>query len=327
MSFSNSITVSDLKKEFSVSSPAKSLKGKLIQFFSPKCEILKAVNGISFQIRRGEKVAFIGPNGAGKSTTIKLLTGIFQPTSGKVDIFGLDPFSQRKKVAHKIGTVFGQRSQLWYHLPAYHSFKLLATIYDIDKKQFEERLSHLCHLFQLDRFISRPVKELSLGERMRCELVSSLLHNPEILFLDEPTIGLDIISKAAIREFIQQRAELHDTTIFLTSHDVADIERVCDRMILINNGKIVLDESVKTVKKRYLNCKHMTVKADEPLPWHTHAGMQLMEEKKGVYLFKVDMNLMTPQEAITYISQHYRFTDITIEDPPLEEIIKGIYQS
>lgn len=306
MSF-NSITVSRLKKDFT--------------------SRVRAVDDISFEVRRGEKVAFIGPNGAGKSTTIKLMTGIFQPTAGKVDILGLDPFRERKQVAYKIGTVFGQRSQLWYHLPAYYSFKLLATIYDIDKKSFEERLEHLTHLFQLERFISRPVKELSLGERMRCELVSSLLHNPEILFLDEPTIGLDIISKGAIREFVQQRAEMHETTIFLTSHDVADIERVCDRIILINNGKIVVDEPVKTMKKRYFNHKHLRVKADEPLPWHKHAGMQLMEEKKGSYLFRIDLNQITPQEAIQYIAEHYRFTDITIEDPPLEEIIKGIYQS
>lgn len=307
MSYKNSVTVINLKKEFKQGS--------------------FAVDDISFEIKRGEKVAFIGPNGAGKSTTIKLMTGIFQPTSGKVDILGMDPFSERKKVAYKIGTVFGQRSQLWYHLPAYHSFKLLATIYDIDSKQFEERLEHLSHLFQLDSFISRPVKELSLGERMRCELVSSLLHNPEVLFLDEPTIGLDLISKGAIREFVQQRAKLHETTIFLTSHDIDDIEKVCDRIILINHGKIVVDESVKTMKKRYFNHKLMTVKSEEPLPWHTHAGMQLVEEKKGGYVFKVDLHQITPQEAIQYIAEHCRFTDITIEDPPLEEIIKGIYQS
>lgn len=230
--------------------PVTGRLNKLRSYFLPQYEALNAVDTISFEVKRGEKIAFIGPNGAGKSTTIKLLTGIFQPTSGSVQILGMDPFSERSKVAYKIGTIFGQRSQLWHHLPAINSFTLLATIYDIDKREFKKRLDQLYSIFNLDRIAMRPVKELSLGERMRCELVASLLHQPEILFLDEPTIGLDIISKSAIRELVHERAMRDSTTIFLTSHDVADIEQVCDRIILINNGKIVIDASVDEVKKR-----------------------------------------------------------------------------
>lgn len=324
----DAVKVRNLKKNFKIAKTGREdFFGKLKQFMHPLLESLNAVDDISFSIQRGEKVAFIGPNGAGKSTTIKLLTGIFQPCAGSVRIFDKDPYIDRKNVAYKIGTVFGQRSQLWYHLPAYHSFSLLATIYDIDRKKFKERLNHLIEIFQLSPFISRPIKELSLGERMRCELVASLLHNPEILFLDEPTIGLDIISKDAIRHLIQQRAELESTTIFLTSHDIADIEKVCDRIILINKGKIVIDDSVKSIKKHYLKNKVITMKSEEKFEWKSHQAISLVYEMDSFYKFEIDLNLMNPQEAIRYFAQSYRFTDIVIEDPSLEDIVKGIYQS
>lgn len=324
----DAVQVRNLKKSFKVAKTGGSGPlAKIKQFIHPMHESLNAVDDISFSIQRGEKVAFIGPNGAGKSTTIKLLTGIFQPCAGSVRIFDQDPYNDRKKVAYKIGTVFGQRSQLWYHLSAHYSFTLIATIYDIDRKNFKERLSHLVEIFQLSSFISRPIKELSLGERMRCELVASLLHNPEILFLDEPTIGLDIISKDAIRHLIHQRSELEATTIFLTSHDVADIEKVCDRIILINKGKIVIDDLVKSVKKRYLKNKIITMKSEEKLEWRSHRAISFINDMDRFYKFEIDLNLMNPQEAVLYLAQNYRFVDIVIEDPPLEEIIKGIYQS
>ncbi len=323
----NAVQVRDLKKIFKIAKTRKADPlAKLKQFIHPLHESLNAVDGISFAVERGEKVAFIGPNGAGKSTTIKLLTGIFQPCAGSVRIFNQDPYIDRKNVAYKIGTVFGQRSQLWYNLPAHHSFTLLSAIYDIDRKKAKERLGHFIEIFQLSSFISRPIKELSLGERMRCELVASLLHNPEILFLDEPTIGLDIISKDAIRRLIHQRSEQEATTIFLTSHDISDIEKVCDRIILINKGKVVIDDSVKSIKKRYLKNKVIKIKSKEKLEWRPHQAISLINEMDGFYKFEIDLNLMNPQEAVRYFAKNYRFTDIVIEDPPLEEIIKGIYQ-
>ncbi len=324
---SNAICIQNLKKNFKV---AKSVIGPIARFkayLKPKYEILTAVDDISFEVQRGEKVAFIGPNGAGKSTTIKLLTGIFQPCSGSVKIFGQDPFLDRKKVAYKVGTVFGQRSQLWYHLPAYHSFKLLATIYEIDPKKFNHRLEYLIDAFQLASFIARPVKELSLGERMRCELVASLLHNPEILFLDEPTIGLDIISKDAIRKLIQERVELESTTVFLTSHDIADIEKVCDRIILINHGKVVVDDTVNSIKERYLKHKIISVKTMEKISWKSHAAIQPISTMNSFSKFAIDLKRMSPQEAVQHFAKNYQFSDIIIEDPPLEEIIKEIYNS
>lgn len=324
---SNAVKVKNLRKDFYVAKNVSGSVAKFKQYLSPKYNILNAVDDISFEITRGEKVAFIGPNGAGKSTTIKLLTGILQPSAGCIQILNQDPLLNRKNISYKIGTVFGQRSQLWYHLPVTYSFTLLATIYDIDHKKFKQRLDYLKDLFQLSSFISRPVKELSLGERMRCELVASLLHNPEILFLDEPTIGLDIISKDSIRYLIHQRAELDSTTIFLTSHDIADIEKVCDRIILINKGKIVVDDSVKLIKKRYLKHKLITLKMTEKLVWRQHQAICPVSEFDGCYKFEIDLNLINPQEAVQYFANNYRFNDIIIEDPPLEEIIKEIYQS
>jgi len=321
---SNVISVTNLKKNFSVFAPKQ---GRMRKYLAPKYENMLAVDDVSFQVKRGEKIAFIGPNGAGKSTTIKLLTGIFQPTSGSVEIFGLDPFTKRHKVAYKIGTVFGQRSQLWYHLPPIRSFRLLATIYDLPKEVFEARLNLLSEIFGLHRFQNRAVKELSLGERMRCELVASLLHNPEILFLDEPTIGLDLISKSAIRELVHQRSTFDSTTIFLTSHDVADIERVCDRIIMINNGKIVIDDSVKTIKERYIHYKRITVKMSQKLQWQEHPAIALIHSDHNIHTFEVDLKKMNSQEALRFIANQYEFSDITIEDLPLENIIKGIYQA
>lgn len=324
---SNAICIQNLKKNFKVAKPVKGSIAKFKAYLKPQYEILNAVDDISFEVKRGEKVAFIGPNGAGKSTTIKLLTGIFQPCSGSVKIFDQDPFLDRKKVAYKVGTVFGQRSQLWYHLPAYHSFKLLATIYEIDTKKFNDRLEYLIDAFQLASFIARPVKELSLGERMRCELVASLLHNPEILFLDEPTIGLDIISKDAIRKLIQERVELDSTTVFLTSHDIADIEKVCDRIILINHGKVVVDDTVDSIKERYLKNKIISVKTTEKISWKPHTAIQPISTMNSFSKYAVDLKLMSPQEAVQHFAKNYQFSDIIIEDPPLEEIIKEIYNS
>lgn len=321
------ICVENLQKKFSIIKNKKGIFANINQYLRPKYEELHAVNDINFRVDCGEKIAFIGPNGAGKSTTIKLLTGILQPTSGHIKILGLDPFLERKKVAYKIGAVFGQRSQLWYHLSAYHSFKLLATIYDLPKKTFHDRLNHLIEIFQLHQIISRPVKELSLGERMRCELVSSLLHQPEILFLDEFTIGLDLMSKDRIREFVYKRAKDEGTTIFLTSHDVADIEKICDRIIVINHGKIIVDQSVSNIKKLFLNQKLITIKVAEDLSIKSHHALKHTQKAKNIHQFEVDINKMSSHQAIHFLAENYHFYDISIEDPPLEEIIKGIYQS
>ena len=242
------IKVQDLSKSFRVRQKEKGMRGSIKAIISPRTEEIKAVDGISFEVDEGEMLAFIGPNGAGKSTTIKMLTGILYPDGGSVEVMGLDPTKKRKRLAYQIGTVFGQKEQLWTHLTPYDNFRFFGAIYDIPDKVTEERIGELGELFELDAFINTPVRNLSLGQRIRCEIAASLIHRPKVLFLDEPTIGLDPVVKETVRSLIRQmNRELH-TTIFLTSHDVGDIEKLCKRVIIVNDGRIVLDDSMEHLK-------------------------------------------------------------------------------
>ena len=242
------IEVKNLNKNFKVKIKEKGLKGSLRCMVKPGYKTIKAVKNISFEVDEGEMLAFIGPNGAGKSTTIKMLTGILYPDSGTVEVLGIDPTKQRKTLAYKIGTVFGQKEQLWMHLTPYDNFKFFAAIYDIPAKKAEEKIEKLNKLFELDSFINTPVRNLSLGQRIRCEIVASLIHEPKILFLDEPTIGLDPVVKESIRKLIKKMNKEYKTTVFLTSHDASDIEKLCKRVVIVNNGEIVLDDSLKNIK-------------------------------------------------------------------------------
>jgi len=247
------IFVENLCKTFSVRKSLPGLSGTLRSLIRPQFAEFQAANALTFCVQRGEKIAFIGPNGAGKSTTIKMLTGILYPTSGRAEVLGLVPWKQRKKLAYLIGTVFGQRSQLWFQLPALDTFKLLAKIYELPRPLFKERLDSLVAMFEIEALLDRPVRQLSLGERMRCELVASLIHNPQILFLDEPTIGLDINAKLQIRTYLNRLAKEHATTLFLTSHDTADIEQVASRMLVLDKGSLLLDCSIANLKEMNKN--------------------------------------------------------------------------
>jgi ABC-2 type transport system ATP-binding protein len=278
--------------------------------FHPKYREQKAVDEISFSIEEGERVAFIGPNGAGKSTTLKILTSILQPTAGSVKVLGLVPWEDREPLSYKIGAVFGQRSQLWQHLPPIKSFELLAAIYDISETAFRKRLDNLSRIFALGELMERPVRTFSLGERMRCEIVASLLHNPKILFLDEPTIGLDIVAKAKIREVLKELNRKEGTTILLTSHDTGDMEDICSRVIIINHGKIVIDEGITELKATYLSKKIVTVV--------TAQGKIIKQE--------IDTKEMPIQVALRKIVGDISPVDLTIEDPSMEEIIRTIYR-
>ena len=233
----NIINVSNLTKDF------KLYKSK--GFFKRELSTVRAVSNINFNVEEGEILAFIGPNGAGKSTTIKMLTGILMPTAGKIDVLGLDPQKDRKKLAYNIGTVFGQKSQLWFHLPPMDSFQLLGSIYDIPSKELNLRIDYLSEIMEIKDLMDTPVRKLSLGQRIKCEIAASLLHQPKVIFLDEPTIGLDVIAKKNLRSLIKRINEEEKTTIFLTSHDMGDIEKLCKRMIIINCGTILLDDNVK----------------------------------------------------------------------------------
>ena len=233
------ITVKNLSKDFKVKIKEKGLKGSLKSLVKPKYKIIKAVKNISFSVEKGEMIAFIGPNGAGKSTSIKMMTGILYPNKGEIDVLGLDPRKNRKKLAYEIGCVFGQKEQLWMHLTPYDNFKFFGAIYDIPNSRVEKKIRELSDLFELEEFINTPVRNLSLGQRIRCEIVASLIHEPKVLFLDEPTIGLDPVVKENIRVLIKRMNKEYKTTVVLTSHDVSDIEKLCKRVIIINKGQVV----------------------------------------------------------------------------------------
>lgn len=244
----NVIEVENLSKTFRVRQKEKGMCGSLKSIIRPQTKEIKAVENISFTVQEGEMLAFIGPNGAGKSTTIKMLTGILYPDSGRMDVLGIDPIKKRKQLAYLIGTVFGQKEQLWTHLTPYDNFRFFGAIYDIPDRESESRIQELTDIFDLGSIINTPVRNLSLGQRMRCEIVASLIHKPKVLFLDEPTIGLDPVVKENIRSLIKEMNQEFDTTIFLTSHDIGDIEKLCRRIIIINDGRIVRDESMEHLK-------------------------------------------------------------------------------
>lgn len=251
------IQVKGLKKVFERKTKGKGLMGIL----NPEITKFDAVKDISFSVKKGEKVAFVGPNGAGKSTTIKMLTGIIHPTDGIVSVAGYNPVTERKQVAYKIGCLFGQKSGLWMHLPAIDSYKLFAAIYDLDDETASKRINHLVKTFKIEELINIPVRRLSLGQRMICEIVGVLIHEPEIIFLDEPTIGLDIVVKERARNLIKEINEKDNVTVFLTSHDVSDIEKLCDRVIIIDKVRIVIDENIEHLKEKYSNIQN-TVSAE-----------------------------------------------------------------
>jgi ABC-2 type transport system ATP-binding protein len=258
------IVADRLTKRFRAKVVPSGLRGSLRAALRPTYRDTVAVRDCSLTVEEGEMVAFIGPNGAGKSTTIKMLTGILYPSEGGARVLGLVPWSERRTLAYNIAAVFGQKSQLWYHLPPAASFDLLARIYELDDRAYRERAAALVDLFELSPYLHTPVWRLSLGERMRCELAAALLHRPRILFLDEPTIGLDVIAKQRIRALIRQLNQDEGVTVFLTSHDADDVEQVCRRVVVINHGQLILDTSIAALKQDYLQNKRVQVVESGP---------------------------------------------------------------
>lgn len=318
------IEVKNLCKEFVTKKKVTKANGKKSLFKKEKV-IKNAVNDISFSVEEGETLAFIGPNGAGKSTTIKMLTGILHPTSGEVNVLGFDPSKERIKLSYEIGSVFGQKEQLWVHLSPYDNFMFFGAIYDIKKDELEKRINELSELFDIKSFINQPVKSLSLGQRMKCEMIASLLHNPKMLFFDEPTIGLDPIAKETLRKLIKKINKELGTTIFFTSHDVGDIEEVCKRVIIINNGKIVLDDSMRNLKYHYLNKKIVEVNLKKHVKIEEKEGIKVLKSKDNLFKIEVDMNKSTMDDLLGLFKAD-ELQDITISSTPLEEIIKEIYR-
>jgi ABC-2 type transport system ATP-binding protein len=292
----------------------------------PEIQKVTAVNNVSLQIERGESVAFIGPNGAGKSTTIKMLCGILQPSKGDISVLGFNPLKQRRQLAYQIGTVFGQRSQLIFNLPLIDSLKLSADMYGLERSTIAPRIKEVTEQFNLSEFVNQPVRKLSLGQRMRAEIANSLLHEPEILFLDEPTIGLDVVAKRSLREVIRQTNKEKGTTIFLTSHDVGDIEEVSDRTIIVNHGQIMLDTPTDQLKQDYLENKTVRVVLKKPLEeMPTIMGTTAQSEEDGVIVFSVDTSKHKLKNFLPAMLETVEVADMTIEDTPLEDIIHELY--
>lgn len=322
----NVIETEALSKTFRIRQKEKGMKGSLKAILRPQTKNITAVDQISFHVEEGEMLAFIGPNGAGKSTTIKMLTGILCPDGGNVRVLGMDPSKERKQLAYQIGTVFGQKEQLWTHLTPYDNFCFFGAIYDIPDKEIRERIEELSDTFELAAFVHTPVRNLSLGQRIRCEIVASLIHKPKILFLDEPTIGLDPVVKENIRALIRQMNRSFHTTIFLTSHDTGDIEKLCKRIIIVNNGQIVLDDSMEHLKNHYLNKKivEARLQGDARLPEAN--GITILKEKGGHVKFEVDTEIMQIGDALRLINGE-NVEDINISNIPLEKIITEIYKA
>jgi ABC-2 type transport system ATP-binding protein len=324
------IEVSELVKEFRSFQRAQGVRGALRNLFYREYKILRAVDRISFHIPAGEMVGYIGPNGAGKSTTIKMLTGILMPTSGLIRSNGFRPFHERTRYTRTIGVVFGQRTQLWWDIAVIESFRLLKNIYNVSDADYAARMKKFDEVLELGRYLNTPVRKLSLGERMRCDVAAALLHNPPILFLDEPTIGLDIVAKDHIREFLKQVNRDHGTTMLLTTHDLADIEELCRRLLVIDKGKLLFDGPLAELKRRLW--REHTIKfdlrdRDQALKLEALASDNLTVER----LSDLSVRLRFPREAYTTAEIIRRVVtsaevlDIAIEEQPIDEVVKEIY--
>ena len=283
-----------------------------------------AVDDISFNVKKGEIIAFVGPNGAGKSTIIKMLSGIIHPTEGEIKVAGLNPTAQRKQLAYKIGCMFGQKSGLWMHLPAIDTYKLFGSMYDIPEEELNKRIEEVIELFALQEIVNIPVRKLSLGQRMICEIGLIMLHKPEILFLDEPTIGLDIVVKEKVRKAILEIHKKTNTTIFLTSHDLGDIERICKRIIIIDKGRIIKDESIEELKKEYLSEKIITITYEEDIS-DKQIEFEVMDQFDNKVILKVDTNKISMAEILEKFMKYGNIIDLEAIPVSLEEVIFDIY--
>jgi ABC-2 type transport system ATP-binding protein len=323
-----SILVRHLQKTFTSKQKAAGLRGSFRALVKPDLRTIEAVRDLSFEMEPGELLGFIGPNGAGKSTTIKILTGILHPTGGEAQVLGFVPWKQRRSLSYQIGTVFGQRPQLWYHLPALDTFYLFGKIYDLKEADIHQRIQTLSDAFEIQDLLQTPVRKLSLGQRMRCEVVASLLHRPRLLLLDEPSIGLDVVAKQHIRDTIKRMNQLEGVGVLLTSHDASDIEALCRRVIVINHGQIVYQDKVSNLKRHYLTSKLVEVRYAEQIPADfSIEGTKTLKVAKERYAAKLrfDTRAASAGAVIARLAEAGNLVDVTISDPSLEEVIRAIY--
>lgn len=320
------IKVTNLHKSFQTRRKPAGFSASLRALVKPEFQSVEAVNGISFTMEQGEVLGFIGPNGAGKSTTIKILTGILYPTSGETEVLGLVPWRERQKLAFQIGTVFGQRPQLWYHLPAVDTFYLFGKIYELEERTIKQRIGFLSEAFEISDLLETPVRKLSLGQRMRCEVAASLLHKPRLLLLDEPSIGLDVVAKQQIRDTVRRMSEEEGVGVLLTSHDAGDLEALCRNVIVVNHGQIVYQDKVSNLKRRYLTSKLVEVRYAEKVDTAFHiSGTETLKVGQYGVKLRFDTQQTAVEGVIARLAAAGTLVDVTISDPSLEEVIRRIY--
>lgn len=329
------IYVENLRKEFKKTIKDPGIKGSIKSFFKPQKEITTAVNDITFDVKEGEILGFIGPNGAGKSTVIKMLTGILTPTSGSCTINGKNPQKDRKKYVKEIGVVFGQRTQLWWDLPLTETYTVLKEIYEVNDARFKKRMDFLNEVLELDSFIKSPVRTLSLGQRMRADIAASLLHSPKVLFLDEPTIGLDVVVKDNIRKAISKINEEENTTVVLTTHDLEDIEFLSKRIVMIDKGSKVFDGKIAFLKEKYGQMRELAFISPEQnvlnrLGYAEKFGLgkdDLSQEQDGSgYKIRFNSSIVPVGDMLSYTLSKINVKDINVKDADIEEIIRRLYR-
>ncbi|MDP4160869.1 MAG: ATP-binding cassette domain-containing protein [Bacillota bacterium] len=321
------IEVNHLSKEFQVTKRQEGIRGALRSLFHREYTTKLAVQDISFALNTGEIVGYVGPNGAGKSTTIKMLTGILVPTSGDIRVNGITPYKERQKNARQIGVVFGQRSQLWWDLPTIESFELLRQVFQIPNDRYRQNMARFCDILGLEEFLQTPVRQLSLGQRMRADIAASLLHDPVILFLDEPTIGLDVVAKERMRSFIQEINQERGVTVILTTHDMSDIEKLCKRMILIDRGQVMYDGELAKIKEKFGKERVLIIDLEEAIAGFSVNGAEVIKQEGNRQWLKFNRDVMSTSQLISQISEKYEIKDLSIQDPEIEVMIRNIYEN
>ena len=320
------ITVKNIKKDFKVPIRKNGVWESIKSFMKREYKVVHAIDDISFSINKGEIVGYIGPNGAGKSTTIKILTGILLPTSGTCKVGNIVPWEEREKYVSKIGVVFGQRSQLWWDIPALDTFDLLSDIYKLEKSEYQKTKEELINLLKIEDVVKMPVRQLSLGQRMRCEIAASLLHKPEILFLDEPTIGLDALSKTIVRDFIKKINKERKVTVILTTHDMSDIEALAKRILLIGKGRVLYDGSLNSLKHKYDVNKYIHVITNDSMPKNDIRGIISQKKVGDGYQFIIDSKQIDVSTFLQELASKISIQDIDIDNETLDDIILKLYK-
>ena len=320
------IKITHLSKHFRVAQPGRGIAGKLKRLVAPQHKVIRAVDDISLEIEQGEIVGYLGPNGAGKSTTIKLLTGVLYPTSGTITVNGIEPSQARTRNAYNIGVVYGQRSQLWWSLPLIDSLDILAAMYKLPKRPYREHLAFLVDLLDMQTFLEQPVRQLSLGQRMRGDLAAALLHEPPILYLDEPTIGLDVVSKNRVLQFLRDLNAERRTTIVLTTHNLSDVERICPRIAIIDRGQIILDASQSELMARFGRQRTLIVEFRGALPEFEVPYGEVVKRQANKAWITFDREQVSAFDLVRSLGQDQGIVDISIQEANVESIVAQIYE-